>query len=97
MEDSSSLDPSRFIITFEPEISWKRMGAFVFFAILEASNLGDAGWRISISFPFSFNWLIKVLKLMGIWISKSCQMIKRLSASLFKKGLSEKPQLDLKP
>ncbi|AKB46075.1 hypothetical protein MSKOL_0298 [Methanosarcina sp. Kolksee] len=66
-------------MTFEPEISWKRTGVFVFFAIFEASNLGDTDWNISTSFPFSFNWLIKVLKLMGIWISESCQMIKRLS------------------
>lgn len=72
-------------MTFEPEISWKRTGVFVFFAIFEASNLGDTGWRISTSFPFSFNWLIKVLKLMGIWISESCQMIKRLSGQMYEK------------
>ncbi len=74
-------------MTFEPEILWKRTGAFVFFAIREASNLGETGCEISTSFPFSFNWSMKTLKLMGIWISKSCQIIKRLSANLFKKGL----------
>jgi len=37
---------------------------------------------------------------MGIWISKSCQIIKRLSASLFKKLLEHNPfqkRLDRKP
>jgi len=66
MEASSSLDPRRFIITFDPEIFWKRTGAGVIFAILEASNLGETGCGISTNFPLSFNWLIKDLKLMDI-------------------------------